>query len=173
MRPTIGYRFEVLMRTILPTLLALALIPACTTAVGDGGGSTGVVDATVDAPPAPDALPAGFRDGERCVVTPEDATGGCAPGYACTVIGSELSQCRQTCPTLQFSCSGYTGPGYSLCALNYNDANGQSQGNLCLIICGDENQTLRGCDDGSCDGTCPGGWTCQNDPINTGLKSCQ
>ena len=73
----------------------------------------------------------------------------------------------------QVPCTGYTGPGYSFCALTYNDSEGQPLGNLCLVVCGDENQTLRGCDDGACNGTCPGGWTCQNDPNNFGIKSCQ
>ncbi len=159
------------MRTLPPLLLALVLFPSCTTSIGDGG--DGIADAAVDATPRPDALPPGLRDGEPCAITPEDASGGCASNYACTVVGSGPPQCRQTCPELQFSCAGYAGPGYSLCAVEYTDGNGQPAGNLCLIVCGDENDMLRGCDDGSCDGTCPGVWTCENDPINFGLQTCQ
>ena len=153
---------------LLLTLLTFVLFLECTTDVGDGDNR-----ADAKTTPQPDALAPGFRDGERCVVSPEDPSGGCAPEYACTVVGPGPSQCRQTCPTLQRACANYTGPGYSLCALTYNDTAGQPIGNLCLVICGDENQTLSGCDDGACDGTCPGDWMCETDPINTGLKSCQ
>lgn len=156
----------------LSSLVVLSLLLSCTTSIGDGGGD-GIADAAVDATPRPDALAPGLRDGEPCAITPEDDSGGCAPDYACTVVGAGPPQCRQTCPTLQFACAGYAGPGYSFCAVAYNDSAGQPAGNLCLVVCGDENQTLRGCDDGSCDGTCPGVWTCENDPINFGLKSCQ
>lgn len=160
------------MKLLLSILSALALLSNCTSQVG-GGNQDPVFDASPpDATPLPDALPPGFRDGERCLVTPEDATGGCAEGYACTVVGGGLSSCRQICPMLNFSCSGYNGPGYSLCILTYTDAQGMD-GNLCSIICGDENETLNGCADGACDGTCPEGWTCQNDPVNAGLKRCE
>ena len=159
------------MHTFVIAALLLTCSWACSPTVGDGG--TEVVDAAIDARPQVDALPAGARDGVACQVTPEDATGGCAPGYACTVIASGPSQCRQTCPTPQVACSGYTGPGYSFCALTYNDGDGQPAGNLCLVVCGDVNMTLRGCDDGACNGSCPGDWSCENDPNNFGLMSCQ
>jgi hypothetical protein len=155
----------------LPFLLSFAL-HACTTQLSDDNKRADATPEVVDAMSQPDALPPGLRDGELCAVTPEDASGGCAPGYACTVFGGGQSYCRQTCPTLDLACSGYQGPGYSLCALTYTNSGGQ-QGSVCLIVCGDRNMTLRGCDDGACNGTCPGSWTCQTDPINFGLESCQ
>jgi hypothetical protein len=160
------------MKSGLAPILLVVLLGSCTTQLGDGGPAQ-IDAAPEDATPRPDSLPPGAREGELCLVSPEDATGGCAPGYACTVIGSGPAACRQTCPTLQFPCSGYSGPGYSFCSIAYNDDDGQPAGNLCLVVCGDENMSLRGCDDGACNGMCPGTWTCQNDPNNFGIKSCQ
>ena len=157
------------MKNFLSLLLALVFLPNCTSNVGESI----FVDAATDANLQPDALPPGLRDGEPCIVSNGDDTGGCAPGYACASVGQGFTQCRQTCPTLQFACADYGGPGYSYCALTYNDDEGQPLGNLCLVVCGDDNEMLRGCDDGACDGTCPGVWTCQNDLNNFGIKSCQ
>ena len=160
------------MKLFLALVFAIAPLAGCQTQLGDGGAP--VVDAAPrDAAPRPDARAAGARDGERCLVSPDDPSGGCAPGYACTIIAPGPAQCRQTCPDLNFSCTGYTGPGYSFCALTYSDDNGQPAGNLCLVVCGDDNMTLRGCDDGACNGNCPGDWGCQIDPNNFGLRSCQ
>lgn len=152
--------------------LLVSLTLSCTSTVGDGSpptiDATPVVDST-----QPDAKAPGARDGEPCQRTNEDDSGGCAKGYTCMRIDQGPGRCRQICPTLQLACVGYEGPGYSLCALKQNDDNGQAIGNACLIVCGDEFKTLRGCDDGACDGNCPGEWTCQNDVLNAGLQSCQ
>ena len=159
------------MKVIVLIAMGLSFFASCSSSLGDGG--TEVSDAMTDATPRPDALAPGSREGQACLVSPDDATGGCAAGYACTIIPPGPAQCRQTCPTLQVPCTGYNGPGYSFCAVSYTDPEGQPAGNLCLVVCGDENMTLRGCDDGDCDGNCPGAWTCQNDPNNFGLQSCQ
>jgi hypothetical protein len=153
-----------------PALTFLLCLSGCQS---DGIGGTS--PAPVDAAPAPkiDAMPAGARDGIACQVLVDDATGGCAEGYACISIASAPSRCRQECPTLQTACAGYSGPGYSLCALTNTNGDGQAVGNLCLVICGDVNNTLNGCESGACNGECPGAWTCENDANNFGLKSCQ
>lgn len=154
-------------------LMALALPTSLVACQSDGIG--GSEPEPVDATPAPriDALAPGARDGETCLVSTDDATGGCAAGYACVQIAPAPAQCRQVCPTLNTGCAGYDGPGYSLCALTYSDDEGQKLGNICLVICGDVNNTLNGCESGACNGTCPGNWTCKNDPNNFGLESCQ
>lgn len=156
-------------QTVVLGALAL-LLSACPVNLGE---NVVEVDAGVDASTRPDARAPGFRDGEACRVTPEDARGGCAPDYACVDFIGGLARCRKTCPTLQVSCLGYTGPGFPICTLTYTDVNDQVIGNVCNVICGDENNTLNGCQNGACDGTCPGDWVCENDPVNTGLKSCQ
>ncbi len=156
-------------RVIFAAVL-LALSSSCSSTIGDQTPPDAAVDA---AAPLPDALAPGLRDGELCFISPNDPLGGCTVGYACVKVGAGPDVCRKECPTLQLSCLGYVGPGFPICTITYNDEQGQPVGNVCLLVCEDENNTLRGCDDGGCDGTCPGTWECLTDPNNFGLKSCQ
>ena len=144
---------------VLTLLFALAIAPACGGGGDDDGGGGGG-DGDGDGAGADggaslaDAAPyAGL--GQACE---GEGQGNCPGGFMCIALEGG-SWCSKECETHPQCQEGYTGPGIPACIVGVDTDNDMMPDFvMCGIVC--EGIPATGCDEDSCDGTCPGGLSC-------------
>ncbi len=165
--------------TSVLSILALTFALGCSGGDDDGDGGNPADAAVGNTPDAgggggPDAMQATSADGTACMASQENPQGGCPTTHGC--VGGK---CMELC-TLNAqmqpdgtACSAYQGPGASACIFGLSN-NGMPPfaAAACGIFCGDTTGMVPFCQDGSCDGTCPNTFTCQ-DSTTAGVKICQ
>jgi hypothetical protein len=152
---------------VLTLLASLAFAPACggggddDGGGGGGGDGDGAGDTDGGASSADAASYAGL--GQACE---GEGQGNCPTGFQCIALegGNWCSKLCESHPQCQ---EGYTGPGLPACIVGVdtdNPADGEADFIMCGIVC--EGIPATGCDDETCDGTCPGGLTCTSPVTN-------